>query len=138
MRVLGVCLPDDPEGNAKLMFSILDCLPRTNRATLIFLLDHLAMVVSVSERNKMSPENLATALAPPLMLHSANEGHANTDLDYAQPIGVLKYLLQIWPAPKHSGNVFSMRLLLISNCIFQQLCFILSNLIFQTPSKKMH
>lgn len=30
---LGVCLPDDPEGNAKLMFSILDCLPRTNRVS---------------------------------------------------------------------------------------------------------
>jgi hypothetical protein len=28
---LGVCLPDDPEGNAKLMLSILDCLPRANR-----------------------------------------------------------------------------------------------------------
>lgn len=99
-------MPDDPEGNAKLMFSILDCLPRTNRATLIFLLDHLAMVVSVSDRNKMSPQNLATALAPPLMLHSANDAHLiNNELDYAQPIGVLKYLLQIWPAPKHSGNV---------------------------------
>jgi hypothetical protein len=30
---LGVCLPDDPEGNAKLMLSILDCLPRANRVT---------------------------------------------------------------------------------------------------------
>lgn len=30
---LGVCLPDDPEGNAKLMFSILDCLPRINRVS---------------------------------------------------------------------------------------------------------
>lgn len=31
---LGVCLPDDPEGNAKLMFSILDCLPRYNRVSM--------------------------------------------------------------------------------------------------------
>lgn len=30
---LGVCLPDDPEGNAKLMFSILDCLPKINRVS---------------------------------------------------------------------------------------------------------
>lgn len=29
--IIGVCLPDDPEGNAKLMLSILDCLPRANR-----------------------------------------------------------------------------------------------------------
>lgn len=30
---LAVCLPDDPEGNAKLMLSILDCLPRANRVS---------------------------------------------------------------------------------------------------------
>lgn len=123
---LGVCLPDDPEGNAKLMFSILDCLPRINRvsnvvcfetsvmvaisqATLIFLMDHLALVASASDRNKMSAQNLAMALAPPLMLQSS-DGHSTTpkqiELDYGQPISVLKYLLQIWPTPKHhSGNV---------------------------------
>lgn len=32
--LLAVCLPDDPEGNAKLMLSILDCLPRANRVTM--------------------------------------------------------------------------------------------------------
>ncbi|XP_053671707.1 rho GTPase-activating protein 100F [Anopheles nili] len=93
-----VCLPDDPEGNAKLMLSILDCLPRANRATLVFLLDHLSLVVSASERNKMSAQALATALGPPLMLHSASVG-ANEEIDHAQPIAVLKYLLQIWPQP---------------------------------------
>ena len=30
---LAVCLPDDPEGNAKLMFSILECLPKSNRVS---------------------------------------------------------------------------------------------------------
>lgn len=39
--VLGVCLPDDREGNARLMASIVECLPRAARATLVFLLDHL-------------------------------------------------------------------------------------------------
>ena len=28
---MGVFLPDDPDGNAKLIFSILDCLPKANR-----------------------------------------------------------------------------------------------------------
>ncbi|XP_045473768.1 rho GTPase-activating protein 100F isoform X3 [Harmonia axyridis] len=106
---LGVCLPDDPEGNAKLMFSILDCLPRVNRATLIFLMDHLALVVSASDRNKMSAQNLATALAPPLMLQSTESMTPTApqkvtrpgELDYQQPISLLKYLLQIWPTPKH-------------------------------------
>ncbi|XP_046387031.1 rho GTPase-activating protein 100F [Ischnura elegans] len=92
---LSVCLPDDPEGNAKLMFSILDCLPKVNRCTLIFLMDHLALVVSQSERNKMSPQNLAVCFGPVLMLQS---GESGGDLDFQQPIGVLKYLLEIWPA----------------------------------------
>lgn len=38
---LGVCLPDDPEGNAKLMFSILDCLPRINRVRIPKILNHI-------------------------------------------------------------------------------------------------
>lgn len=76
-------------------------------------MDHLALVVSASDRNKMSAQNLATALAPPLMLHSSDTiatsqpGPKSIELDYSQPISVLKYLLQIWPTPKHhSGNVF--------------------------------
>ncbi|CAG9759728.1 unnamed protein product [Ceutorhynchus assimilis] len=104
---LGVCLPDDPEGNAKLMFSILDCLPRINRATLIFLMDHLALVVSASDRNKMNAQNLAIALAPPLMLQSSDTMTPTTkslELDYQQPISVLRYLLQIWPTPKHHSG----------------------------------
>ena len=28
---MSVFLPDDPDGNAKLVFSILDCLPKANR-----------------------------------------------------------------------------------------------------------
>lgn len=35
VQFTGVCLPDDPEGNAKLMLSILDCLPRANRVSVI-------------------------------------------------------------------------------------------------------
>nr|XP_023015041.1 rho GTPase-activating protein 100F isoform X4 [Leptinotarsa decemlineata] len=112
---LGVCLPDDPEGNAKLMFSILDCLPRINRATLIFLMDHLALVVSASDRNKMSAQNLATALAPPLMLQTSDSitptaaSKPHHEIDYQQPISVLKYLLQIWPTPKHHHSDRSSR-----------------------------
>ncbi|XP_036148201.1 rho GTPase-activating protein 100F isoform X3 [Monomorium pharaonis] len=89
---LAVCLPDDPQGNAKLMFSILDCLPKVNRCTLIYLLDHLAMVVS--QCNKMSPASLAVCFGPVLMLHSEETG---PPMDFQQPIAVLKYLLEIWP-----------------------------------------
>lgn len=79
-------------------------------------MDHLALVVSASDRNKMSAQNLAIAMGPPLMLHSTQDTPGSShppiikpgsyDLDYEQPIGILKYLLQIWPAPKcPSGNV---------------------------------
>lgn len=83
------------------MLSILDCLPRANRATLVFLLDHLSLVVSASERNKMTAQALATVMGPVLMLHSIapNPGE---ELDHTQPIAVLKYLLQIWPHPPQS------------------------------------
>ncbi|KPJ09811.1 Rho GTPase-activating protein 100F [Papilio machaon] len=101
LDALGVCLPDDREGNARLMASIVECLPRAARATLVFLLDHLALVVAAQDRNKMSPQHLAVALAPPLMLHS----QPPNELDYKRPIHVLQCLLQIWPPPKRSGRV---------------------------------
>lgn len=74
---------------------------------MVFLLDHLSLVVSASDRNKMSAQALATVMGPPLMIHSSNVA-AGADVDHAQPIAVLKYLLQIWPQPQSSsvsGNV---------------------------------
>ncbi|XP_069354599.1 rho GTPase-activating protein 100F isoform X6 [Maniola hyperantus] len=103
LDALGVCLPDDKEGNARLMASIVECLPRAARATLVFLLDHLALVVAAQDRNKMSPQHLAVAMAPPLMLHS----QPPTELEYQRPIHVLQCLLQIWPPPKRSGSLIS-------------------------------
>lgn len=70
----------------------------------MFLLDHLSLVVSASERNKMSAQALATALGPPLMLHSPGTT-AVEEIDHAQPIAVLKYLLQIWPQPQSAANI---------------------------------
>lgn len=55
----------------------------------------------------MSAQALATALGPPLMLHSASSSQVD-EIDHVQPIAVLKYLLQIWPQPQGavvSGNV---------------------------------
>lgn len=65
----------------------------------------MSLVVSASERNKMSAQALATVMGPPLMLHSAVA--PGKEVDHAQPIAVLKYLLQIWPQPQQasSGNV---------------------------------
>lgn len=56
----------------------------------------------------MSAQALATVMGPPLMLHSAS-AVTGADIDHAQPIAVLKYLLQIWPQPHHSvlGGTFA-------------------------------
>lgn len=54
---LSVCMPDDPTGNAELMFGILDCLPKANRSTALFLLDHLKQIIAHSETNKVQREN---------------------------------------------------------------------------------
>ncbi|XP_064103189.1 rho GTPase-activating protein 100F-like isoform X5 [Macrobrachium nipponense] len=94
---LTVMLPDDPEGNAKLMFSILDCLPKVNRVskmTLFLLMDHLRLVASQSERNKMTTQNLAICFGPVLMLQSEGE----EPMDFHQPISILKFLLDLWPS----------------------------------------
>lgn len=67
-------------------------------------MDHLSLVVSSSERNKMSAQALATVMGPPLMLHSASV-NPGSEIDHAQPIAVLKYLLQIWPQPQKTAAV---------------------------------
>ncbi|XP_060853479.1 rho GTPase-activating protein 100F-like isoform X1 [Rhopalosiphum padi] len=94
LDALTVLLPDDPQANAKLMLSILDCLPKLNRATLTYIMDHLALVVSQSPRNKMSAQNLSICLAPVLMVQSEVK---EKPIDFQQPVNVLRYLLEIWP-----------------------------------------
>ncbi|CAB4069131.1 SYDE [Lepeophtheirus salmonis] len=66
---MAVFLPDDPDGNAKLVFSILDCLPKANRNCLVHIMDHLSRVTSQSPRNKMNPQNLAICFAPDFAIH---------------------------------------------------------------------
>ena len=48
----------------------------------------------------MNPQNLAVCFGPIMMLQT-EEGR---ELDFNQTIGVLRYLLEIWPCK--SGNVY--------------------------------
>ena len=41
---VGVFLPNDPDGNAKLVFSILDCLPKANRVSV-----NLVMIIVIRD-----------------------------------------------------------------------------------------
>ena len=72
----------------------------SQQSTLLFLMDHLRLVSSQSQCNKMTPQNVAVCFAPVLMLHSEI---GRTEVDFHRPISILKYLLTIWPTK--TGNL---------------------------------
>ncbi|XP_036361850.1 rho GTPase-activating protein 100F isoform X2 [Octopus sinensis] len=94
LDALTVRLPGDPDGSAKLMLSILECLPKANQDTMTMVLNHLKKVASKSDLNKMTPENVAVCFGPVLLCPSPS---TSADLDFRKHIDVLKYLLEIWP-----------------------------------------
>ncbi|XP_074598323.1 rho GTPase activating protein at 100F isoform X2 [Brevipalpus obovatus] len=87
---LGVCLLDDAPGKAKLMFSILECLPKINRSTVLYLMDHIKFVESHHKRNKMNAHNLAISFGPIFTCHSESNS-------FQKPIEVFKNLIDVWP-----------------------------------------
>lgn len=94
LDALTVRLPGDPDGGAKLMLSILECLPKANQDTMTLVLNHLKRVASKSDLNKMTVDNLAVCFGPVLLCPSPS---TSADLDFKKHIEVLKYLLEIWP-----------------------------------------
>ncbi|NWX24357.1 SYDE2 protein, partial [Aegotheles bennettii] len=97
--------PSDSEHTA----ALLDCLPDVEKATLKMLLDHLKLVASYQEVNKMTCQNLAVCFGPVLLSQKQETTNHNnrvfTDseelasaLDFKKHIEVLHYLLQLWPA----------------------------------------
>lgn len=94
---LSVCLPNDPEGNAKLMFSILECLPKANLCTVLLLLDHLRLIASHCDRNKMTPQGLAMAFGPVLMCHAETP---TAIVDIRRPIDIMNFLVEMWPTKR--------------------------------------
>ncbi|NXU55036.1 SYDE2 protein, partial [Turnix velox] len=96
--------PSDSEHTA----ALLDCLPDVENATLRMLLDHLKLVASYHEVNKMTCQNLAVCFGPVLLSQRQETTNHNnrvfTDseelasaLDFKKHIEVLHYLLQLWP-----------------------------------------
>ncbi|XP_026914521.2 rho GTPase-activating protein SYDE2 isoform X1 [Acinonyx jubatus] len=100
---------NDPS-DSKYTVDLLDCLPDVERATLKMLLDHLKLVASYHEVNKMTCQNLAVCFGPVLLSQKQDTNHNNrvfTDseelasaLDFKKHIEVLHYLLQLWPAQR--------------------------------------
>ncbi|XP_062834141.1 rho GTPase-activating protein SYDE2 isoform X2 [Anolis carolinensis] len=88
--------------------ALLDCLPEVEKATLKMLLDHLKLVASYHEVNRMTCQNLAVCFGPVLLSQRQETTNHNnrvfTDseelasaLDFKKHIEVLHYLLQLWP-----------------------------------------
>ncbi|KAM9621220.1 rho GTPase-activating protein SYDE2 isoform 3-T6 [Morphnus guianensis] len=99
--------PSDSEHTA----ALLDCLPDVEKATLKMLLDHLKLVASYHEVNKMTCQNLAVCFGPVLLSQRQETMNHNnrvfTDseelasaLDFKKHIEVLHYLLQLWPGSR--------------------------------------
>ncbi|XP_077390620.1 rho GTPase-activating protein SYDE2 [Festucalex cinctus] len=88
--------------------SLLDNLPEVERMTLRKLLDHLKLVASHQEVNKMTCQNLAVCFGP-VLLSQRQEASCHTNrvfidseelasaLHFKKHIEVLHYLLQLWP-----------------------------------------
>ncbi|XP_071041965.1 rho GTPase-activating protein 100F [Parasteatoda tepidariorum] len=98
---LSVCLPDDPDGSAKLMFSILECLPKANLCTVLLLLDHMRLIASHCDRNKMTPQSLAMAFGPVLMCHAETP---TATVDIRRPIDIMNFLVEMWPNKRTSWS----------------------------------
>nr|XP_015210771.1 PREDICTED: rho GTPase-activating protein SYDE2 isoform X1 [Lepisosteus oculatus] len=98
---------NDPS-DSELTVGLLDCLPDVEKATLKMLLDHLKLVASCQEVNKMTCQNLAVCFGPVLLSQRQEaSSHSNrvfidseelaSALDFKKHIEVLHYLLQLWP-----------------------------------------
>lgn len=80
------------------------------------LLDHLKLVASYHEVNRMTCQNLAVCFGPVLLSQwqetTSHNNRVFTDseelasaLDFKKHIEVLHYLLQLWPGKKKKRNL---------------------------------
>lgn len=95
-------------GHAHKTRDLLACLPHPERATLSLLLDHLSLVASFSNANRMSHQNLAVCFGPVLFPGGGTYGgegvrgrkeDPSSTVDFKHHIEALHFLLQIWPVP---------------------------------------
>ncbi|XP_028855860.1 rho GTPase-activating protein SYDE2 isoform X2 [Denticeps clupeoides] len=104
--------PSDSEHTVNL----LDILPEVEKVTLRKLLDHLKLVASHHEVNKMTCQNLAVCFGPVLLSQRQDAlCHSNrvfidseelaSALHFKKHIEVLHYLLQLWPVVDQTSSL---------------------------------
>ncbi|XP_062280757.1 rho GTPase-activating protein SYDE2 [Scomber scombrus] len=99
---------ENDQADSEHTVSLLEILPEVERMTLRKLLDHLKLVASYQEVNKMTCQNLAVCFGP-VLLSQRQEASCHTNrvfidseelasaLHFKKHIEVLHYLLQLWP-----------------------------------------
>ncbi|XP_016141024.1 rho GTPase-activating protein SYDE1-like [Sinocyclocheilus grahami] len=128
MMVRPACRNTSDAQRSQNTVSLLQCLPEAERATLSFLLDHLSLVASYSDSNRMTCQNLAVCFGPVLLTPTQESWQAGmtapgsgalagsgagrggrsfahseeiaSAVDFKRHIEALHYLLQLWPVPK--------------------------------------
>ncbi|KAK7135151.1 hypothetical protein R3I93_018302 [Phoxinus phoxinus] len=127
MMVRPACRNDSDAQRSQNTVALLQCLPEAERATLSFLLDHLSLVASCSDSNRMTCQNLAVCFGPVLLTPTQESWQAGltapgsgalmgsgaargrsfahseeiaSAVDFKRHIEALHYLLQLWPVPK--------------------------------------
>ncbi|XP_059197212.1 rho GTPase-activating protein SYDE2 isoform X2 [Centropristis striata] len=112
---IGAAGCENDQADTEHTVSLLDNLPDVERMTLHKLLDHLKLVASCQEVNKMTCQNLAVCFGPVLLSQRQDAScHTNrvfidseelaSALHFKKHIEVLHYLLQLWPVVDPLGR----------------------------------
>ena len=74
----------------------------SNRATLVYIMEHLLRVASKKDENKMDFKNLAVCFGPVMMCPPAT---ASGMQNFKKQVDALEYLLEIWPKSTSQNQV---------------------------------
>ncbi|KAL1246216.1 Rho GTPase-activating protein [Trichinella spiralis] len=104
-----VCLPNDKEGNFRLIFGVLDCLPNVNKCTLIVVMDHLKNVLSQSPHNGLSAHRLCRIFGPLVFCSSVGtstkaKSHTVNLLDHRLAARIMGTVLDLWPSKMNNSD----------------------------------
>ncbi|VDN92738.1 unnamed protein product [Brugia pahangi] len=113
VEAFSVALPNDPQGNRRLLLRVIDCLPAPNKNTLIQIMDHLKLVMSSEQHNGITAARL-TGIFGCLLFCSCNAPTESgstqagssiyppkmvvNPLDTDQAARTLRLLVDIWPS----------------------------------------
>ncbi|XP_069009200.1 rho GTPase-activating protein SYDE2 isoform X2 [Embiotoca jacksoni] len=112
---IGAAGCENDQADSEHTVSLLEILPDVERVTLRKLLNHLKLVASYQEVNKMTCQNLAVCFGP-VLLSQRQEASCHTNrvfidseelasaLHFKKHIEVLHYLLQLWPVVDPRGQ----------------------------------